>query len=85
MLVSAVDQLEAFAAERQYREAASLLEAVNQLSSHFEAFKDMTNSFDQLQYSFLAHEAGNFDGESGAASDEAPSLLGRAGDGLKKN
>ena len=35
MLVSAVDQLEAMASKRQYREAANLLEAVNQLMEHF--------------------------------------------------
>jgi len=38
MLVSAVDQLEAMASRRQYREAANLLEAVNQLMDHFEPY-----------------------------------------------
>mmetsp|Transcript_6744 Transcript_6744/g.18881 ORF Transcript_6744/g.18881 Transcript_6744/m.18881 type:complete len:738 (-) Transcript_6744:326-2539(-) len=38
MLVSATDQLQATAEARNYREAANLLEAVEQLSAHFAAF-----------------------------------------------
>ncbi|XP_008793539.2 vacuolar protein sorting-associated protein 53 A [Phoenix dactylifera] len=41
MLVSAVDQLQVMASKRQYREAAAQLEAVNQLCSHFEAYRDI--------------------------------------------
>ncbi|CAK9191617.1 unnamed protein product [Sphagnum troendelagicum] len=41
MLVSAVEQLQAMAAKRQYKEAAGQLEAVNQLCSHFEAYSDI--------------------------------------------
>jgi len=41
MLVSAVDQLEAMSSKRMYREAGSMLEAVNQLSTHFDAFKNI--------------------------------------------
>ncbi|KAL9250174.1 Vacuolar protein sorting-associated protein 53 A-like protein [Drosera capensis] len=41
MLVSAVEQLQVMASKRQYREAAAQLEAVNQLSSHFEAYRDV--------------------------------------------
>ncbi|KAG6388213.1 hypothetical protein SASPL_153412 [Salvia splendens] len=40
MLVSAVEQLQAMASKRQYKEAAAQLEAVNQLCSHFEAYRD---------------------------------------------
>jgi vacuolar protein sorting-associated protein 53 len=38
MLVTAVDQLEFMAQRREYGEAANLLNAVNQLSSHFEQY-----------------------------------------------
>ncbi|XP_024364577.1 vacuolar protein sorting-associated protein 53 A [Physcomitrium patens] len=41
MLVSAVEQLQAMAVKRQYKEAAGQLEAVNQLCSHFEAYSDI--------------------------------------------
>ncbi|KAK3262239.1 HIT domain protein [Cymbomonas tetramitiformis] len=39
MLVAAVDQLESMSSKRMYREAANMLEAVNQLSTHFDSFK----------------------------------------------
>jgi hypothetical protein len=41
MLVSAVEQLEEVAGRKRYRDAANLLEAVNQLAAHFEAYKDI--------------------------------------------
>ncbi|KAL1314132.1 hypothetical protein AAHE18_16G167700 [Arachis hypogaea] len=41
MLVSAVEQLQVMASKHQYKEAAAQLEAVNQLCSHFEAYKDI--------------------------------------------
>ncbi|XP_037495110.1 vacuolar protein sorting-associated protein 53 A isoform X1 [Jatropha curcas] len=41
MLVSAVEQLQLMASKRQYKEAAAQLEAVNQLCSHFEAYRDI--------------------------------------------
>lgn len=39
--VSAVEQLEDEAGRKRYRNAANLLEAVNQLSAHFEAYKEI--------------------------------------------
>ncbi|KAM4071352.1 hypothetical protein ACB094_11G056000 [Castanea mollissima] len=41
MLVSAVEQLQVMASKQQYKEAAAQLEAVNQLCSHFEAYRDI--------------------------------------------
>ncbi|XP_065013346.1 vacuolar protein sorting-associated protein 53 A-like isoform X2 [Musa acuminata AAA Group] len=41
MLVSAVEQLQIMASKRQYKEAAAQLEAVNQLCSHFETYRDV--------------------------------------------
>ncbi|XP_047337578.1 vacuolar protein sorting-associated protein 53 A [Impatiens glandulifera] len=41
MFVSAVEQLQVMASKRQYKEAAAQLEAVNQLCSHFEAYRDV--------------------------------------------
>ncbi|PHT40183.1 Vacuolar protein sorting-associated protein 53 A [Capsicum baccatum] len=41
MLVSAVEQLQVMASKRHYKEAAAQLEAVNQLCSHFEAYRDI--------------------------------------------
>lgn len=42
MLVNAVDQLELMASQRNYREAASLLEAVNQLFTHFDGYANVS-------------------------------------------
>lgn len=42
MLVNAVDQLELMASQRNYKEAASLLEAVNQLFTHFDSFANVS-------------------------------------------
>ncbi|XP_037495111.1 vacuolar protein sorting-associated protein 53 A isoform X2 [Jatropha curcas] len=39
--LSAVEQLQLMASKRQYKEAAAQLEAVNQLCSHFEAYRDI--------------------------------------------
>ncbi|KAG9144226.1 hypothetical protein Leryth_022084 [Lithospermum erythrorhizon] len=39
--VSAVEQLQLMASKRQYKEAAAQVEAVNQLCSHFEAYRDV--------------------------------------------
>lgn len=41
MLVSAVQQLQVMASKQQYKEASAQLEAVNQLCSHFEAYRDV--------------------------------------------
>lgn len=41
MLITAVDQLERMASNRNYRDCANLLEAVNQLSSSFEGYEDV--------------------------------------------
>ncbi|CAA7052317.1 unnamed protein product [Microthlaspi erraticum] len=43
VVVSAVAQLQVMASERQYKKAASLLEAVNQLCNHIEANMDLPN------------------------------------------
>ncbi|RLN25905.1 hypothetical protein BBJ28_00025133 [Nothophytophthora sp. Chile5] len=42
MLVNAVDQLEFMSSQRNYREAASLLEAVNQLFTHFDGYANVS-------------------------------------------
>ena len=41
MLVTAVDQLEVMAEGRQYREAGNLLQAVNELYSHFDGYDEI--------------------------------------------
>ena len=41
MLVGALEQLEQMAMRRQYRDSANLLEAVNQLATHFEGYNDI--------------------------------------------
>eukprot|EP00249_Psilotum_nudum_P021312 c28062_g1_i1 orf=249-2780(+) len=53
MLVSAVDQLQTMASKRQYKEAAGQLEAVNQLCSHFAAYKDIPK-INELREKFKA-------------------------------
>ncbi|CEG46053.1 vacuolar protein sorting-associated protein 53 [Plasmopara halstedii] len=42
MLVNAVDQLEYMSSQRNYREAATLLEAVNQLYTHFDGYTNVS-------------------------------------------
>lgn len=42
MLVSAVEQLKSMSQRRQYREAASILQAVQQLISYFKAYKQIS-------------------------------------------
>ncbi|TMW56723.1 hypothetical protein Poli38472_006733 [Pythium oligandrum] len=42
MLVNAVDQLELMSSQRNYKEAASLMEAVNQLFTHFDAYANVS-------------------------------------------
>jgi vacuolar protein sorting-associated protein 53 len=42
MLVNAVDQLELVASQRNYKEAASLMEAVNQLFTHFDSYSSVS-------------------------------------------
>ncbi|XP_076921561.1 vacuolar protein sorting-associated protein 53 A-like [Bidens hawaiensis] len=41
MLVSAIEQLQVMASKRKYKEAAAQVEAVNQLCSHFDAYRDI--------------------------------------------
>ncbi|KAK9058949.1 hypothetical protein SSX86_021566 [Deinandra increscens subsp. villosa] len=41
MLVSAIEQLQVMASKRKYKQAAAQLEAVNQLCSHFDAYRDI--------------------------------------------
>ncbi|KAJ0409715.1 hypothetical protein ATCC90586_003223 [Pythium insidiosum] len=42
MLVNAVDQLELTSSQRNYKEAASLMEAVNQLFTHFDSYSNVS-------------------------------------------
>eukprot|EP00301_Raphidiophrys_heterophryoidea_P003343 c11513_g1_i1.p1 GENE.c11513_g1_i1~~c11513_g1_i1.p1 ORF type:complete len:803 (-),score=207.93 c11513_g1_i1:329-2737(-) len=56
MLVTAVDQLTAMAKSRQYREAANLLEATKQLSTHFEAYRKI-QKISELQDQIKSIEA----------------------------
>ncbi|DAZ94557.1 TPA: hypothetical protein N0F65_002209 [Lagenidium giganteum] len=42
MLVNAVDQLELMSSQRNYKETASLLEAVNQLFTHFDSYGNVS-------------------------------------------
>lgn len=57
MLVLAVDRLQTLTANRQYRDAASQLEAVTQLCSHFEAYKDVPK-ISELQEKFRSVKQG---------------------------
>ena len=44
MLVTAVDQLQAVAKAKQYRESANLLDAVRQLLTHFESYSQVSEN-----------------------------------------
>ena len=61
MLATAVDQLESLVANRQYRDAAGLFQAVGQLNDHLEKFSsisrivELRNRFKEIKMLFRSH------------------------------
>uniref|UniRef100_A0A0D9V994 Uncharacterized protein n=1 Tax=Leersia perrieri TaxID=77586 RepID=A0A0D9V994_9ORYZ len=86
MLVSAVEQLQVMASKRQYKEAAAQLEAVNQLCSHFEAYRDvpkiteLREKFKNIKKILKSHVFSDFSSLGTGKETEDPTLLQQLSD-----
>ena len=86
MLVSAVEQLQVMASKRQYREAAAQLEAVNQLCSHFEAYRDipkiieLREKFKNIKQILKSHVFSDFSSLGTGKETEETNLLQQLSD-----
>ncbi|KAL3838339.1 hypothetical protein ACJIZ3_022930 [Penstemon smallii] len=86
MLVSAVEQLQVMASKRQYKEAAAQLEAVNQLCSHFEAYKDipkiteLREKFKSIKQILKSHVSSDFSSLGTGKDIEETNLLQQLSD-----
>ncbi|KAI3859229.1 hypothetical protein MKX03_034633 [Papaver bracteatum] len=86
MLVSAVEQLQVMASKRQYKEAAAQLEAVNQLCSHFEAYRDvpkineLREKFKNIKQILKSHVFSDFSSLGTGKETEEANLLQQLSD-----
>ncbi|KAK7331211.1 hypothetical protein VNO77_25429 [Canavalia gladiata] len=86
MLVSAVEQLQVMASKRQYKEAAAQLEAVNQLCSHFEAYRDISKiielreKFKNIKQILKSHVFSDFSSLGTGKETEETNLLQQLSD-----
>ncbi|MQM15670.1 hypothetical protein Taro_048620 [Colocasia esculenta] len=86
MLVSAVEQLQVMASKRQYKEAAAQLEAVNQLCSHFEAYRDvpkiteLRDKFKNIKQILKSHVFSDFSSLGTGKETEESNLLQQLAD-----
>ncbi|GFP89751.1 vacuolar protein sorting-associated protein 53 a [Phtheirospermum japonicum] len=86
MLVSAVEQLQVMASKRQYKEAAAQLEAVNQLCSHFEAYRDfqkiteLREKFKSIKQILKSHVFSDFSSLGTGKETEESNLLQQLSD-----
>ncbi|KAK9275716.1 hypothetical protein L1049_022984 [Liquidambar formosana] len=86
MLVSAVEQLQVMASKRQYKEAAAQLEAVNQLCSHFEAYRDipkiteLREKFNNIKQILKSHVFSDFSSLGTGKETEETNLLQQLSD-----
>ncbi|KAK8966481.1 hypothetical protein KSP40_PGU008820 [Platanthera guangdongensis] len=86
MLVSAVEQLQVMASKRQYKEAAAQLEAVNQLCSHFEAYRDvpkiaeLREKFKNIKKILKSHVFSDFSSLGTGKESEESNLLQQLSD-----
>ncbi|KAG8390647.1 hypothetical protein BUALT_Bualt01G0105400 [Buddleja alternifolia] len=86
MLVSAVEQLQVMASKRQYKEAAAQLEAVNQLCSHFEAYRDipkiteLRDKFKSIKQILKTHVFSDFSSLGTGKESEVTDLLQQLSD-----
>ncbi|XP_057429047.1 vacuolar protein sorting-associated protein 53 A [Lotus japonicus] len=86
MLVSAVEQLQVMASKRQYKEAAAQLEAVNQLCSHFEAYRDipkiieLREKFKNIKQILKSHVSSDFSSLGTGKETEETNLLQQLSD-----
>ncbi|KAF5747437.1 hypothetical protein HS088_TW05G00158 [Tripterygium wilfordii] len=86
MLVSAVEQLQVMASKRQYKDAAAQLEAVNQLCSHFEAYRDvpkitdLREKFKNIKQILKSHVFSDFSSLGTGKETEESNLLQQLSD-----
>ncbi|TQD84241.1 hypothetical protein C1H46_030219 [Malus baccata] len=86
MLVSAVEQLQVMASKRQYKKAAAQLEAVNQLCSHFEAYRDipkiteLREKFKNIKQILKSHVFSDFSSLGTGKETEETNLLQQLSD-----
>ncbi|XP_047264863.1 vacuolar protein sorting-associated protein 53 A isoform X3 [Capsicum annuum] len=86
MLVSAVEQLQVMASKRHYKEAAAQLEAVNQLCSHFEAYRDipkiteLREKFKSIKQVLKSHVFSDFSSLGTGKETEESNLLQQLSD-----
>lgn len=86
MLVSAVEQLQVMASKRQYKEAAAQLEAVNQLCSHFETYRDtpkiteLKEKFKNIKQILKSHVFSDFSSLGTGKESEETNLLQQLSD-----
>ncbi|KAK3017568.1 hypothetical protein RJ639_006635 [Escallonia herrerae] len=86
MLVSAVEQLQVMASNRRYKEAAAQLEAVNQLCSHFEAYRDipkiteLREKFKNIKQILKSHVFSDFSSLGTGKETEESNLLQQLSD-----
>ncbi|CAH1435176.1 unnamed protein product [Lactuca virosa] len=81
MLVSAIEQLQVMASKRQYKEASAQLEAVSQLCSHFDGYRDnpkiteLRDKFKNIKQILKSHVYSDFSSLGTGKETEENSLL----------
>ncbi|KAD4178083.1 hypothetical protein E3N88_26674 [Mikania micrantha] len=86
MLASAIEQLQAKASKRKYKEAAAQLEAVNQLCSHFDAYRDipkiteLRDKFKNIKQILKSHVFSDFSSLGTGKEAEESNLLQQLSD-----
>ncbi|KVH91168.1 Vps53-like, N-terminal [Cynara cardunculus var. scolymus] len=86
MLVSAIEQLQVMASKRQYKEASAQLEAVNQLCSHFDAYRDipkiaeLRDKFKNIKQILQSHVFSDFSSLGTGKEAEESNLLKQLSD-----
>ncbi|PWA91895.1 membrane trafficking VPS53 family protein [Artemisia annua] len=86
MLVSAIEQLQVMASKRQYKEASAQLEAVSQLCSHFDGYRDnpkiteLRDKFKNIKQILKSHVFSDFSSLGTGKESEDSSLLQQLSD-----
>ncbi|KAJ0762596.1 putative vacuolar protein sorting-associated protein [Helianthus annuus] len=81
MLVSAIEQLQVMASKRQYKEASAQLEAVSQLCSHFDGYRDnpkiteLRDKFKNIKQILKSHVFSDFSSLGTGKETEETNLL----------
>lgn len=86
MLVSAIEQLQVMASKRQYKEASAQLEAVSQLCSHFDGYRDnpkiteLRDKFKNIKQILKSHVFSDFSSLGTGKESEDSNLLQQLSD-----